>query len=507
MFRWKATAATIAIAALVLTGCAGATEGSTGDAGGGTLTLGAITPPTTFDPAGSEWGNRAPFYQAVFDTLLLATPEGTIEPWLATEWSYNDDNTELTLTLRDDVTFTDGSALTGQVVVDNLQRFKEGTSPDASYFADVTGFTAPDDSTVVITLAAPNPALLNYLTRDPGLVASGESLGNEDIATNPIGSGPYMLDTAATVSGTSYTYTKNPEYWNPDVQHYDKLVINVLADATASLNAIKAGEANGVKLASNDNLAEVESAGWTVNANELDFQGLLLLDRAGTMNPALADVRVRQALNYAFDREGLLEALQSGNGSVTTQVFPESSAAYDPELDEYYTYDPEKAKELLAEAGYADGFTLSMPSSTVLGATTYTLVEQQLADIGVKAEYTDPGTNFIADMLAPKFPAAFMALEQNPDWQLVQFMLAPTAIFNPFKSEDPKVDELIAQIQFGDEATQESVAKELNTYLVEQAWFAPFYRVQGSFATDANTTVEMLPTNVYPAIYDFVPKA
>ncbi|WP_292907331.1 ABC transporter substrate-binding protein [Microbacterium sp.] len=508
MFRWKATAATLAIAALALTGCSGATDGGgTGEGSGGTLTLGAITPPTTFDPAGSEWGNRAPYYQAVFDTLLLATPEGTIEPWLATDWSYNDDNTVLTLTLRDDVTFSDDSKLTAQVVVDNLNRFKSGTSPDANYFADVASFEAPDDATVVITLNAPNPALLNYLTRDPGLVGSGESLDNDDLATNPIGSGPYVLDTAATVTGTSYTYTKNPDYWNPDVQHYDKLVINVLADATASLNAIKAGEANGVKLASNDNLAEVEGAGWTVNANELDFQGLLLLDRAGTMNPALADVRVRQALNYAFDRDGLLQALQAGNGTVTTQVFPKSSAAYDPELDDYYTYDPKKAKELLAEAGYADGLTLSMPSSTLLGASTYTLIEQQLNDVGIKVEYTDPGNNFIADLLAPKYAASFMALEQNPDWQLIQFMIAPTAIFNPFGYDDPKVDEYISQIQFGDEKTQESVAKELNKYIVEQAWFAPFYRVQGSFATDANTTVEMLPTNAYPAIYDFTPKS
>src|SRR5690606_35509124 len=154
-------------------------------------------------------------------------------------------------------------------------------------------------------------------------------------------------------------------------------------DATASLNAIKAGEANGVKLANNDNLTEVESAGWTVNSNELDFQGLLLLDRAGTMNPALADVRVRQALNYAFDRSGLLTALQLDNGTVTTQVVPAGSDAYDPGLDDYYSYDPEKAKELLSEAGYSDGFTLEMPSSTVLVATTYTLIEQHLADIGV----------------------------------------------------------------------------------------------------------------------------
>jgi peptide/nickel transport system substrate-binding protein len=510
MLRWrKATAAAAivaaaATAALALTGCAADSAGST--AGGGTLTLGAIAAPTTYDVAGSEWGNRAPFYQAVYDTLLLATSEGTIEPFLASAYEYDETNTVLTLTIRDDVTFTDGSKLTADVVKQNLERFKSGTSPDAGYFAGIASIEAPDDTTVVITLTAPDPAMLNYLTRDPGLIASGEALADpESLATDPVGSGPYVLDTEATVTGTSYTYTKNPDYWNPDLQHYDNLVINVLGDPTAALNAIKAGEVNAIKLATNDNLAEVEGAGWTVNSNELDFQGLLLLDRAGTMNPALADVRVRQAINYAFDRPALLSALQNDHGTVTEQVFPETSAAFDASLDDTYSYDPEKAKELLKEAGYGDGLTIAMPSTPLLGANTFTLIAQQLADVGITAEYTDPGNNFIADLLAPKFPASFMALEQNPDWQLIQFMIAPNAIFNPFHYADPKVDEMIATIQSGDEATQDETVKELNKYLVEQAWFAPFYRVQGSFPSDANTSVTMMPTNAYPAIYDIPP--
>ncbi|GAA1969680.1 ABC transporter substrate-binding protein [Microbacterium deminutum] len=511
MIRWKKVAAAAAIAvttALAVTACAGGSGGGGASGSGGTLTLGAIAAPTTFDPAGAEWGNRAPYYQAVFDTLLLATPDGTIEPWLATKWAYNTDNTVLTLTIRDGVTFSDKSKLTAGVVVKNLQRFKDGTSPDAGYFAGVKSFAAPDDTTVVITLNAPDPAMLNYLTRDPGLVGSEASLTSKDVATNPVGSGPYILDTSATVTGTSYIYKKNPNYWKPDVQHYDNLTINVLSDPTAALNAIKAGEANGVKLVSNDNLKEVEGAGWTVNANELDFQGLLLLDRAGKMQPELANVKVRQAINYAFDRAALLKALQSDNGTVTTQVFPKTSPAYDSALDDYYTYDPAKAKQLLAEAGYPNGFTLNQPSVSLLGASTYTLVGQQLADIGIKAKFTEVAPeNFIADLLAPKYGSSFMALEQNPDWQLIQFMIAPTAVFNPFHYQDPKVDAYIKQIQYGDKATQGKVAGELNKYLVEQAWFAPFYRVQGSFATDANTTVKMLPTNAYPAIYDFQPKS
>ncbi|BDZ64739.1 ABC transporter substrate-binding protein [Agromyces mangrovi Wang et al. 2018] len=509
MIRWKMAAATAALAvstALAVSACSAGTENA--DAGGGRLTLGAVGAPTTFDPAGSQWGNASPFYQAVFDTLLLATPEGEIEPWLATDWSYNEDNTQLTLTLRDDVTFTDGSKLTGDVVVTNLQRFKDGTGPDAGYLANVSTFEAPDDATVVITLSAPDPALVSYLTRDAGLVGASDSLDTPDTATTPVGSGPYMLDTGATVTGTTYVYTKNPDYWNPDVQHYDELVINVLSDGTAALNAILAGEANGVRLAGNDALDQIEGAGWTINANELDFQGLLLLDRAGSMNPALGDVRVRQAINYAFDRAGMLEAVGLGYGTVTTQVFPTTSDAYDESLDSFYEYDPAMARELLAEAGYDDGLTISMPSLSVFPESIYALIAQQLAEVGITVEQTDvPAGNFIADLLAPKYPASFMALEQNPDWQLIQFMIAPTATFNPFRSSDATVDELIAEIQVGDAAAQASAVQELNTHIVEQAWFAPFYRVQGSFATDAETAVEVLPTNAFPNIYDFQPKS
>ncbi len=506
MFRRKALAASLAIAALALSACTGGgSDSASGGDGGGTLTLGAITEPLTLDPAGAEWGNRSPFYQAMYDTLLVATPEGTVEPWLATDWEYNEDNTVLTLNLRDDVVFSDQTELTADVVVENLQRFKDGTSPDASYFARVDSFEAPDATTVVITLAEPEPALLNYLTRDAGLVASSEAIAADNLATNPIGSGPYIYDAGASIPGTTYRYRANPDYWNPDVQHYDELVINVLADATAALNAIKAGEANAIKVGSSNDLAEIEAAGWTVNSNELDFAGLLLLDRDGTMSEALGDVRVRQAINHAIDREGMLQAIENGNGTITGQVFPESSSAYDPAYDDYYAYDPEKARALMAEAGYADGFSLSMPSSAFFSSTLFTLLEQQLGDIGITVQYTDPGSNFIADLLAPKFPASYMTLEQNSDWQLIQFMLAPSAIFNPFGTQDSELDTLITEFQFGDEAAQEAAASSINEYLVENAWFAPWYRVQGNFPSDADTVVEMLPTNTFPAIYDIYP--
>ena len=506
MFRWKATAALAVAAALTLTGCAGDNTGGGGDGGGAQLTLGAIASPTSYDiGAGAEYGNRSPFFQAVFDTILQKNSQGEIEPWLATAWEYNDDNTVLTLTLRDDVTFSDGTKLDADAVVASLERFRDGTSPQAATLAGKT-FAAPDATTVTITQTAPDPSLINLLSIAPGLVEAPSSFDNPDVSTNPVGSGPYILDTASSVTGTTYNYTANPNYWNKDAVKYDKLTINVFDDVTATINAIKAGELNGAKIADNNTITEVEGAGWTIESNELDFQGLLLLDRAGTMAPELANVKVRQAINMAFDRAALLQSLQTGYGTVTEQVFPATSVAYDASLDSTYAYDPAAAKKLLADAGYPNGFTLNMPTTPAF-QQTFDLVAQQLSDIGITVNYTDPGAaNFIADMLAPKYPATWMALEQNPDWQLINFMIAPNATFNPFKSEDPKVDALISTIQTGSQAESDSALKELNKYLVDQAWFAPFFRVQGTFATDPNTNLEFWPTNAYPSIFDFSPK-
>lgn len=509
-------AASVAVAALgITTACSddagdgttqtgGATPSGAGQKGG-TLVMGLITAPMSFDPSVAEWGNRLPFYQAAYDTLLVATPDNTIEPWLATAFEYDEAQTTLTLTLRDDVTFSDGEKLTAEAAALSMNRFKDGTGPDAGYMANVDTITADGESTVVVTFTAPDPAFLNYLTRTAGLVASPAAVENPDLATNPVGSGPYTLDVANTVTNTSYTFVKRDGYWNPDVQHYDTIVMRVFQDTTAMLNALRAGEVNYAKLSSAETFPEAEGAGWTLNKNELDFQGLLLLDRGGKQAPALADVRVRQAINHVFDRPAMLQAVALGYGTVTAQVFPPTSVAYDEALDERYPYDVEKAKQLMKEAGFEAGFSMDMPSSPILGSTVYALIAQALSEINITVNDVQPGQNFIADLLAPKFPAAFMALEQNPDWQLTQFMIAESAVFNPYQYADPKVSSILDEYRTSDEARREELIKELNAYIVEEAWFAPFYRVTGVIATDPQTTVEMLPTNTIPNLYDTKP--
>ncbi|WP_228515216.1 ABC transporter substrate-binding protein [Agreia pratensis] len=505
MFRWKRLVAVAAVVALGLTGC----SASTGDSGdsSGTLTIGGIVQASTFAAAQSNWANESPYMQAVYDTILTADTKGEVQPGLATKWEYNEDKTVLTLTLRDDVKFTDGTALDAEAVAQNLVRFRDGAGPNASYLVDMTDAVATDATTVTITLKAANPALLTYLTQNAGLVEAPSAFESADIQTVPVGSGPYTLDTAATVIGTSYVFNKNPDYWKPENQHYDKIVMNVYTDPTALLNAVKGGQVNATNTVNNNDIAQMEASGFTSNPLELNWAGLTLMDRNGTVDPALSNVKVRQAINYAFDKDAMLKTVENGFGTPTTQVFPERSAAYDKSLDSAYDYDPAKAKELLAEAGYADGVTIQMPSSPLLGTSTFTLIQQQLADVGITVEYGEPGNNFIADILTPKYPVVYIPLQQGGDWELIQFLISPTATFNPYKTSDDTVNGYIATVQNGTEEEAAKAAKDLNKYLVDNAWFAPWYRTQSTYMTDANTSVVMQPGNAVPYLWNITPKA
>ncbi len=143
------------------------------------MTLGAILVPPTLAASGAGWANESPFHQAVYDTLLHATPDAKPVPWLATSWSYNTDKTVLTMKLRTDVKFTDGTPFTADVAAQNLMRFANGTptpSPNKSYLASVKDAKAVDPATLQITLKAPDPAMLEYLTQNAGPRGEPEGL-------------------------------------------------------------------------------------------------------------------------------------------------------------------------------------------------------------------------------------------------------------------------------------------------------------------------------------------
>jgi peptide/nickel transport system substrate-binding protein len=514
--RTVAIAAGTAALAVALAACGGGSSSSSSNnsggtgigSGNGTLTLGSLFPPATYAAADAEWANVSPYMQAVYDTLLHATPDAKVEPWLATSWSYNADKTVLTMKLRTDVKFTDGTPFDASVAAQNIMRFHAGTSPNKSFLTNVKDAKAVDPSTLQITLTQADPSLLNYLTQNAGVQESPKAFTASDVKTKPVGSGPYILDTGKTVIGSKYVYTKNPNYWAKDQQHYANLVINVYGNISTQVNALKGGQVSGLNLADNSANDQLKASGIQLFPHELDWQGVILMDREGKMNKALGNVKVRQAINYAIDRDAMLKAVTKGNGTVTGQIFPTSSPAYDAALDTMYPYDKDKAKQLLSEAGYGSGLTITLPEIVISGTTVYDLMKQYLGDVGITVKYEQVALNdAVAAVLAPKYAASWFQLQEDPTaWQVANFTMTKNATFNPFKVDDPKIAAFAAKIQSGSDAEAAAAAKDLNKYVVEQAWFAPWYRVAGNFAADKKTNVVQQSDNAYPYLWNITPK-
>lgn len=472
------------------------------------LRLAAAIAPTSEAASEASWANASPYYQAVYDTLLRETPDGTIEPWLATSYQYDAARTELTLKLRTGVTFTDGTPFNAAAAAANIMRFAKGTSPDAGNLAAVKSAVAVDPTTVKITLTTPDPGIVLALSQDGGLQESPKHFGASDEKTNPVGSGPYVLDTGATVIGSKYVYTKNPHYWAPKDQHYNQIQINVYGNQQTTVNAIQGKQIDFSQLLDSSANKTIEASGYTIKqAPSNGWTGLVLADRDGKVVSALGNVKVRQAINYAINRPELGKAIGGEGATATTQIFAPATTAYDKSLDGRYPYDPAKAKQLLAEAGYPNGFSLSSPEFALGGNATaaYDLTKQQLAAVGIKINYDNANlATAVQDIGGGKWGAFVFILGASDTWSTIKGEVT-NPVFNPFKTGNTTTQRLITTVQTASDAQARQAAQQLNAYLVDQAWFAPFFRGVGNFAVAPGTDVQLQPDNAYPYLWNFTP--
>jgi peptide/nickel transport system substrate-binding protein len=502
MSKIKSLVAVTAAAGLVLSGV------TASHAATKTLTIGLIADIQSWAAASSQFGNLNLPYQAVYDTLLSADPSGALKPNVATKYSFDKAGTTLTLKIKQGIKYTDGTSLDAANVVKNLLAFQKGDSPDASNIASMASATAKGKDTVVIKLKDVDPAFLNYLARNAGLLESSKEIGAKDAKTNPVGSGPYILNKIKSKTGSMYVLDRNPKYWNKSAYPYDTLVIKPISDGTAMVNALESGQVDAANLAANGVIPELMSNGIKLEAHFLDWSGFSFVDRTGKLGSPLSNVKVRQAINYALDRKALVKAIGNGYGKVVEQVFSPDSPGYVPSLNNAYPYDVAKAKQLMADAGYADGFTINMPSVVAfLGEAPFTLMSDQLKAIGITVKYTEePFATFFPHILTPVYPMYWMQLEQSPNsWQFLNFLVARNAVWNPDHYGDATSDALLAKIQHTTGATQTAALKQLNTYITQQAWFAPFYLAQGTFAHNSGVKVVSQAGNAVPYLTSFKP--
>ena len=362
-------------------------ESESTDAGqpqaGGVLRVTHLSYPATLDPHAGQSGFELYVLYSIFDTLVaIDSRTGETSPMLASEWEFTTP-TELVMTIREGVTFQDGEPLDAEAVLYNLERALEG-SETAGELEAVSGVEVTGPMEVTLTLSEPNAALPAILSGRAGMLVSPKAAeeAGDDFGSAPVGAGPFSV--ANIVVNESIELVRNDTYWQSGLPHLDGITFTIIPDEQTAGNALVAGEADFVLSLDVQDLGRLEgdpnvvlhtgaSSGWfkcNFNVN----------------SEALADPRVRQALNYAVNRDALVEILTGGLGEASTgAVVQESHWAYPTDSMPAYTYDPDRARELLAEAG-AEGLTIT--GVTAAGAT----FEAQMAALA--AQFEEVGVTF-----------------------------------------------------------------------------------------------------------------
>lgn len=499
--RTVAAASAVALC-VALAACGGSSANQSAD---DVLRIGSTVEPANFDPAATGTAPFIPFAQAVYDSLLKRKPDGTIVPFLASAWEYNDDETELTLTLEPDVQFSDGVAFDSSAVKANLEHFQNFPTPSGPLLRYVASVETPDESTVVLKLSASDPSLLLSLAGPAGMMGSPESLGTESIEGEPVGTGPYTLDTSRSVRGSEYVFQRKDDYWGEELP-YREMRFLILSDETARLNALKSGQINAALILSPSNAKEGEAAGLTAKQEFGLWEGLFFFDRDGALAPPLEDPRVREALRISIDAEAIVDKIYLGEAQETGQIFPQDADAYVPELDKAFNYDPDRARDLLEAAGYGDGFEIRFPRTPSLDPGLYTAIEQYWNEIGVNTKpHAWSQSEAIPSMQAAEFPVSLFRNILLDSWSTVNFAVTPEARYNPFRTKDAKVAEFVEQMQLGDSQEQKLAGQSLNEYLVEQVWFGPLYRPAQFLLLDGTVTAQMQPSQGVPSIWTYQP--
>ncbi|MDI3387814.1 ABC transporter substrate-binding protein [Streptomyces sp. B-S-A8] len=488
----------VAILALALAACtnAGATTGSRPDDG---IRIGTLLDVTSWDPAKADIGFDGPYLSAVYDPLVALDKDSNPIPALATSWKYSSDRRTLTMHLRTGVKFTDGQSFDAAAAVQNLKHLKAGVRSGQTY-ANVDDVREVDPDTIAIHLKKKDDALLYYMGLGRSWMASPAAIKAEQLTARPVGSGPYTFNTGRSTPGSQYVFTKKARHWDSGTYPFGTVSIFPIPDPTASFNAMLSGQLN-VSYANEADIPHAKRNGWNIQSKVATWVGLQFTDRTGKRLKPLGDVRVRRAINHAFDGAAILKSVGQGAGVATNQVFPAGDAAYDASLNDRYAFDMDKAKRLMAEAGYPDGFRVSMPMSSIFQGWQ-PAVQQILGQLGIEVTWKNMSP---ADYQknAATFPMfiAVLALDSNPAAS-VDGRITSRQWFNPNPSTEafPELSELLRKIGATTGKEQLALIRRLNAEVTDQAWQNVWYQANNTYFSIKGITVTPITGMMFPTL-------
>ncbi len=470
--------------AAVLAGCGGGSTSDTGSSGSSSaLRIAYESDATSLDPGQVSDINTMHVMNQMYDGLVALDGAGEVQPSLATSWQISDDGLTYTFTLRDGVKFSDGSDLDADDVVFSFERMLDEKAPGAefgpwpyglSFFGKVSEVAATDATTVTFTLSEPDASILKALTSSTGRIVNSEVAldKGKDFASEGGGTGPYMLDKWA--RGEQLVLKRNSHYWGeePKAESITWLAID---KASQRVNALQTNSADLIVNPESSATASLESSGYIVDSKvgpQVWWLGMDLTE------PPLDNVLVRRAINHAVDNEFITNDILKGAAVPAHQVLAPGQVGHATGVDEY-PYDPEKAKELLDEAGYADGFKINVtiPNSgsgmqDPVGMTT--AIQSYLAKVGIdlKIEQFDFGTfvdrvvggpkKYDMDMWANSFTN--VPLDPAPYFNTLIYSKSVPPSLNTGYYDNPKVDKLLNEaVAETDQSKRATMYEEVST--------------------------------------------
>ena len=380
------TAAAAALGPAVFATAASAQEGGT-PVRGGTIRGAVALPITSLDPytAKAASGDFI-IFRALYNNLLEVGGSGDFIPELATEWTISEDGLTYTFTLVEGVTFHDGTVLDAEAVKVNLDRYKaEGsTFNGAGKLRMIATVDAPDATTVVLNLSKPSAPLLDMLTTCPIVSPTAITEMGEELSLHGVGSGPFRFESWE--PNSTAVVVRNENYWEiaPDGEPYpylDRYEIDGVPDDSVRLLNLRSDQFQILERVNPRDVASVQG-----DANIQLVETPHAVPNLVAMNPNVApfdNKALRQAVSYALDRQAIVDNISFGTGYTVPLPFPKGAWFYIDEPSP--VYDQERAKELLAEAGYPDGINVTM---THINRTIDTQIAQimkaQLEEVGIR---------------------------------------------------------------------------------------------------------------------------
>jgi len=450
----------------------------------GTLTMALSTYPNSIDRIQAAERQAANASTQLWDSLVWVNEEGEIEPALAESYEISEDGTEYTFHLRDDVVFHNGEPFNADSVVLTWERGVDAGYEYSYYMERADSVEKIDDYTVKVTTPEPDALFLRLMADYWAMIPPQyyEEVGEEAFLESPVGTGPFMF--VEWVKGDHITMEANPNYWREGQPKVETLIFRPIPESATRVAAIQTGEVDVVGRLSAEEAQSLEGAD---NVEVISYPSTRIYYIAfnnlttGIGQPT-EDPLVRQAMNYAVDVDAIVDALFDGHGQRASGYVADGEmgfGAVDP-----FPYDPDKARELLAEAGYPDGFEMDFacPSGAyIFFEQVCEAVQGYLSDVGIETNLDIMESGQYWDQEAAKeLPPLFGDSWSSPLGEAYNRLIGALGGWDASYSawSDPVIDDYLTQIeQTIDFEERAKLYEDLQVYMQENPPFIYLYQL------------------------------